>query len=65
MNTIKEKVKKVSDLNVKGFTETQISQIMNISEVEVYRILSGSNSPILRGPSLKSQKDNKNKRRYP
>mgnify|MGYP006223760817 CR=1 FL=1 len=65
MNKIKEKVKKVSELYAKGFTEIQISQIVNISEVEVYRILSGSNSPIPRGPTLKSQIENKNKKRYP
>ena len=65
MSKIKAKVKKVSELNVKGYTEIQISQIMNISELEVYRILSGSNSPIPRGPSVKAQREKNNKRRYP
>jgi hypothetical protein len=50
---------------VKGYTELKISQIMNISELEVYRILSGSNSPVPRGPSVKAQKEKNNKRRYP
>jgi orotate phosphoribosyltransferase-like protein len=65
MNKIKEKVKKVSELYAKGFTEIQISQIVNISEVEVYRILSGSNSPIPRGPSLQAHKEKSNKCRFP
>ena len=65
MSKIKAKVKKVSELSVKGLTEIQISQIMNISELEVYRILSGSNSPVPRGPSVKVKKEKNNKRRYP
>ena len=64
MSKVKAKVKKVSELNVKGYTEIQISQILKISELEVYRILSGSNSPITRGPSIKAQREKKIKGRY-
>ena len=64
MSNVKAKVKKVSELNVKGYTEIEISQIMKISELEVYRILSGANSPIPRGPSVKAQREKNIKRRY-
>lgn len=58
-------VKKVSELNLTGFSVKEISEMVNISEVEVYRVLSGSNSPIPRGPSLQAYKEKSNKDRFP
>lgn len=65
MTDIRKIVKNVSELNLKGLSEKEISEIMNISEVQVFRVLSGSNSPIPRGPSLKAHKEKSNKCRFP
>jgi orotate phosphoribosyltransferase-like protein len=65
MTDIRKIVKNVSELNLKGFSEKETSEIMNISEVQVYRILSGSNSPIPRRPRLQAYKGKINKGRFP
>ena len=65
MREISKIVKKVSELNLKGLSEKEISAMLNISEIEVYRVLSGSNSPIPRGPNLKAKNEKRNKCRLP
>lgn len=65
MKNVKEIVKEISKLRLKGFSPTEISKKVNIAETQVYRIMSNLDSPIPRMPSLKSQKEKNNKKRYP
>lgn len=65
MSDIRNIIKKCGELYFEGLSAMEISKKLKVSEIIIYRILSGLDSPIKRGPNPKNKKIDPKTDRFP